>query len=112
MTKTKDEKDTIYKQVKQGRFVPTLQWFGKHWVVTSLLLVISVIYISAKYSCQLMKADIIDLKSDLNNAKTDCVKFSAEYKSLIREARMKARIDSAHLDLEQSDQPPFKLTGK
>lgn len=111
-TSKKEEKDTIYKQVKQGRFIPTLQWFVKHWVAISLCLVIAFVYISAKYSCQLRKERIIELKKDLNNAKTDCVKYSADFKSQIREARMKALVDSMHLNLVQPEQPPFKLVGK
>lgn len=110
-TKNKDEKDNILKQIKQGRIISS-EFFIKHWVAIALLLIISFVYISAKYTCQLRKEKIISLRKDLNNAKTDCVRYSAEFKSQIREAKMKSLVDSMKLNLETTDQPPFKLYGK
>lgn len=110
-TQKKEEKDNILKQIKQGRIISS-EFFIKHWVTISLVFVISFIYISAKYTCQLQMEKIISLKKDLNNAKTDCVRYSAEFKSQIREAKMKSLVDSMNLKLEIADQPPFKLVGK
>lgn len=110
-TKKKEEKDNIFKQIKQGRIISS-EFFAKHWITISLIFVISFIYISAKYTCQLQMEKIISLKKELNNAKTDCVRYSAEFKSQIREARMKTLVDSMKLNLEIADQPPFKLAGK
>ncbi len=106
-----EEKDNIFKQIKQGRIISS-DFFIKHWITISLILIISFIYISAKYTCQLRKEQILSLRKDLNNAKTDCVRFSAEFKSQIREAKMKSLVDSMRLNLEIAEQPPFKLSGK
>lgn len=112
VTNKKNEgKDNILKQIKQGRIVSS-DFFIKHWVPISLILIISFIYISAKYTCQLRKEQIISLRKDLNNAKTDCVRYSAEFKSQIREAKMKTLVDSMRLNLETPEQPPFKLAGR
>ena len=112
MAKTaKEKKDNIFKRIFQGRIISS-DFFLKHWVTIALVLVISFIYISTKYTCQLRKESIIMLKKDLNNAKTDCVKYSADFKSQIREARMKSLVDSMRLNLVQAEQPPFKLSGK
>lgn len=108
---TKENKDNIFKKVFQGRIISS-DFFLKHWVTIALVLVISFIYISTKYTCQLRKEKIIILRKDLNNAKTDCVKYSADFKSQIREARMKSLVDSMRLNLVQAEQPPYKLTGK
>lgn len=110
-TTKKGEKDNLYQQIKQGRIVSS-EFFKKHWVTIALCFAISFIYISAKYSCQLNKAKIISLKKELNNTKTDCVKYSADFKSQVREARMKKLVDSMKLNLQQPEQPPFKLLGK
>ena len=110
-TKNKQEKDNIIKQIKQGRIVSS-DFFKKHWVTIALLLIIAFVYISAKYTCQLRKEKIIALRNDLNNAKTDCVKYSADFKSQIREAKMKSLVDSMKLNLVTPEQPPFKLAGK
>ena len=95
----------------QGKVV-SADLFLKHWVYVSLILCMAFIYISTKYTCQLRKEKIILLKKDLNNAKTDCVKYSADFKSQIREARMKSLVDSMNLKLTTPEQPPYKLTGK
>ena len=108
---TKENKDNIFKKVFQGRIISS-DFFLKHWVTIALVLVISFIYISTKYTCQLRKEKIITLRKDLNNAKTDCVKYSADFKSQIREARMKSLVDSMRLNLVQAEQPPYKLSGK
>lgn len=108
---TKDKKDNIFKRIFQGRIVSS-DFFLKHWVTIALILVIAFIYISTKYTCQLRKEKIIVLKKDLNNAKTDCVKYSADFKSQIREAKMKSLVDSMKLNLVQAEQPPYKLAGK
>ena len=107
----KEKNDNIFKRIFQGRII-SADFFFKHWVTIALVLVISFIYISTKYTCQLRKEKIITLRKDLNNAKTDCVKYSADFKSQIREARMKSLVDSMRLNLVQVDQPPFKLSGK
>lgn len=109
--KNNDKKENLFKLIFQGRIVSS-DFFLKHWVTIALVLVISFIYISTKYTCQLRKEKIILLKKDLNNAKTDCVKYSADFKSQIREAKMKALVDSMKLNLAPAEQPPFKLTGK
>ena len=109
--KTNDKSDNIFKLIFQGRIVSS-DFFIKHWVTIVMVLAISFIYISTKYTCQLRKERIIVLKKDLNNAKTDCVKYSADFKSQIREGRMKSLVDSMKLNLTIADQPPSKLTGK
>lgn len=112
MAKTsKGKNDNIFKRFFQGRIVSS-DFFVRHWVTIVLLLAFSFIYISTKYTCQLRKEKIILLKKELNNAKTDCVKYSADFKSQIREGKMKALVDSMNLNLVQAERPPYKLSGK
>ena len=111
MAKKYKKIDNIFKRLFQGRIVSS-DFLLKHWVTIALVLVISFIYISTKYTCQLRKEKIILLKKELNNAKTDCVKYSADFKSQIREVKMKSLVDSMKLNLSTAEQPPFKLTGK
>lgn len=109
--KDKNTHDNIFKRIFQGRIVSS-DFFLKHWVTIVLLLAITFIYISTKYTCQLRKEQIITLKRDLNNAKTDCVKYSADFKSQIREARMIELVNEMNLNLTTAEQPPYRLTGK
>lgn len=108
--KTTKSNDNIFKRIFQGRIISS-NFFIKNWVSIVLVLVITFVYISTKYTCQLRKERILVLKKELNNAKTDCVKYSADFKSQIRETKMKALIDTMNIDLEPTEQPPFRLTG-
>lgn len=112
MAKKTSEKsnDNIFKRIFQGRIVSNT-FFRKYWVSVALVSAIMFVYISAKNTCKLRKERILVLKSELNNAKTDCVKYSADFKSQIRETRMKALVDTMNLNLEPTEQPPFKLSG-
>ncbi len=107
----KKKNDNILKKVVQGRLV-SFNFFIKHWVMITLALVIAVVYISTKYTCQMRMQKIISLSNELNNVKTDYVKASSEFKSQTRETRMRDLIDTTKVNLTAPDQPPYKLSGK
>ena len=69
-------------------------------------------YISNKYVCQNYMRDVMNLKVELENAKTDCVNASAKYNSMIRESQMTAFVDTMHIDLSAPEQPPYQLSEK
>ena len=68
--------------------------------------------ISNKYHYQNDKAKLGTMKVMLNNASTDFVYASSRYNSRILESQMKAFVDSMGLDLNLSEEPPYKLTEK
>ena len=86
--------------------------YKRNWVLVVIFVFIMVIYISSRYRVQTQVATIIKLKKELANAETDKVRVSAFYNSNIREPMMRARADSAGLNLIMPDQPPYNLTKK
>lgn len=95
----------------QGRFL-SLQFFKENFIYIIAVIIMMLMYISNKYTCQSYQQEVINLKRDLENAKTDWVNSSAKYNSMIRESHMKAYVDTMHIDLCAPEQPPYHLNTK
>lgn len=100
---------TLLRRTLQGRVFLTLDFFKRYWFYILAATIMMLMYISNKYVCQSSLAQLGELKTDLNNAKTDCVDASSRYNSRILESNMKALVDTMHLDITVPDQPPYKL---
>ena len=97
------------KGVVQGRSFLSWDFFKRNAVYIVAATVMTLMYISNKYVCQNYMKEVIDLKVELENAKTDCVNASAAYNSQIRESQMIAFVDTMHIDLTAPEQPPYHL---
>lgn len=97
------------KGVVQGRSFLSWDFFKRNAVYIVAATVMTLMYISNKYVCQNYMKEVIDLKLELENAKTDCVNASAAYNSQIRESQMTAFVDTMHIDLSAPEQPPYHL---
>lgn len=97
------------RSVVQGRSFLNLPFFRRNgwWVVAVTLM--TLMYISAKYSCQDNLQQVMKLTTELDNAKTDCVNASAKYNSMIRESQMTELVKSMNIDLAMPQQPPYQL---
>ncbi len=100
----------IARKTLQGRSFLTFDFFKRNWAYVLALTVMTLMYISNKYTCQDSLQQVMLLTTALDNAKTDCVSASAKYNSMIRESQMVEFIDSMHINLAPPEQPPFKLT--
>lgn len=100
----------VVKETIQGRSFLSLEFFRRNavFIVAATLMVL--MYISNKYVRQNYVKELIELREDLENAKTDFVSASANYNSMIRESQMKQYIDTMRIDLVAPDQPPYHLT--
>ncbi|MBQ2490938.1 MAG: hypothetical protein II592_08245 [Muribaculaceae bacterium] len=99
----------IWRNLAQGRIFLTLNFFKKYWIYALAFIVFMLMYISNKYMCQNHLQQVMKLRVELDNARTDCVTASAKYNSMIRESQMKNLVDTMHLGLTSPDQPPYKL---
>ena len=97
------------RNVVQGRIFLTLNFYKKYWIYVLAFIVLMLMYISNKYMCQNHLQQVMQLRLELDNARTDCVTASAKYNSMIRESQMKNLVDTMHLGLTSPDQPPYKL---
>ena len=97
--------------VWQGRIL-SLELFRRNFLYIIAIVGMLLMYIGNKFECQSKMAQVMQLKKELDNAKTDCVNASARYNSKIRESQMKALVDTMHIDLTAPNQPPYHLTKK
>ena len=102
----------MVKQVVQGRSFLSFDFFKHNWIYIVAGTAMMLMYISNKYVCQNYMRDVMNLKVELENAKTDCVNASAKYNSMIRESQMTAFVDTMHIDLSAPEQPPYQLSEK
>ena len=100
------------KGVVQGRSFLSWDFFKRNAVYIIAATVMMLMYISNKYVCQNYMREVMNLKFELENAKTDWVNASASYNSKIRESQMVAFVDSMHIDLTAPEQPPYFLKEK
>jgi len=98
--------------VVQGRSFLSWDFFKRNAVYIVAATIMMLMYISNKYVCQNYMRDVMNLKVELENAKTDCVNASAKYNSMIRESQMTAFVDTMHIDLSAPEQPPYQLSEK
>ena len=99
----------IIKKTVQGRSFVSLEFFGRYAIYVLGGIVMLLCYIGNKYIYQSRQEQIISLKKDLDNARTDLVDASARYNSMVRESHMTAYVDTFGLNLTAPDQPPFVI---
>lgn len=85
------------------------EFFFRYWVYVLVIVFIFIAYISSRYQVQSRMAEIIKLKTELANVRTEKVKASATYNSFIREPEMRQRLQKANINLQVPDQPPYVL---
>lgn len=86
-----------------------IKFYLRHKGAIVLLFLFSCSYISVKFAHLLQKEEIITLKQQLRSARTECVRASSEFKTQVRESRMKMLADSMNLRLTVPEQPAYTL---
>lgn len=116
--KTKDKKSapkkknsvlSFFRRIWLGEII-SYEFFFKYWKYVAIIVLVFIVYISSRYEVRNRMDRIIKLKTELANARTEKVKASATYNSLIREQEMRQRLRNANINLQIPDQPPYKIT--
>ena len=110
-TRRSQKASQAFSGVWQGRIL-SLELFRRNFLFIIVAVGMMLMYIGNKFECQSKMLEVMNLKNQLENAKTDCINASARYNSMIRESQMKAYVDTMHIDLTNSEQPPYHLTKK
>lgn len=110
-TRRSQKASQAFSGVWQGRIL-SLELFRRNFLFIIVAVGMMLMYIGNKFECQSKMLEVMKLKTELENAKTDCVNASARYNSMIRESQMKAYVDTMHIDLTNPQQPPYYLTKK
>ena len=99
------------KDIIQGRFF-SLEFFKRYWFYVVFVVAMALAYIANKFLFQSSMQEVMKLKVELDDSRTDLVKSSAAYNSMIRESEMTRLMRERHLGLSTPDEPPYELKSK
>ena len=92
-----------------GRIL-SVDFFRRNWLVVLGVVVMLMVYMTNRYTCQTQMEKIQKLEKELEVAKTERVRAKSAYMSRIRESSMQHLVDSLHLGITVQDQPPYSLS--
>ncbi len=107
----KDQKPSFIKRISQGEVLSS-DFFARNWLTVFAGVVVVMLYITNKYTCQTKMEEIRRLETELEIVKTERLRVRSAYMSNTRESSMQHLIDSLGLNLRVQDRPPFKLEKK
>ena len=84
----------------------------KRWRSIAVFMILVLIYISNRYTCQQKIAEIGSLEKQLTDIRYEALTLSSELMGSSRQSQVQALIESKGIPLEESKQPPFKLIKK
>jgi hypothetical protein len=99
----------MLKRTIHGQILST-DFFRRHWLPVLGIVVMLMIYITNRYTCQTQMETIQKLEHQLEVAKTERIREKSTYMSRIRESKMQHKVDSLRLGLTVQERPPFQLT--
>ncbi len=76
------------------------------------MVVMLMVYITNRYTCQTQMERIRTLERELEVAKTERVRAKSAYMSKIRESSIQEMVDSLGLGITVQEQPPYRLSRK
>lgn len=103
--------DTFLLRTLHGRII-SIDFFRRNWWVVLGIVVMLMVYITNRYTCQTQMERIRTLEHDLEVAKTERVRAKSAYMSKIRESSIQEIVDSLGLGITVQEQPPYKLSRK
>lgn len=103
--------DTFLLRTLHGRII-SIDFFRRNWWVVLGIVVMLMVYITNRYTCQTQMERIRTLEHDLEVAKTERVRAKSAYMSKIRESSIQEIVDSLGLGITVQEQPPYRLSRK
>ena len=90
----------------------SIDFFRRNWWVVLGVVVMLMVYITNRYTCQTQMERIRTLERELEVAKTERVRAKSAYMSKIRESSIQEMVDSLGLGITVQEQPPYRLSRK
>lgn len=94
-----------------GRMISS-DFFARHWLPVTVFIIVMMVYITTKYTCQTNMEKISALEKQLEIVENEKARERSAFMGRIRETSMKHLIDSLHLNLNVQSQPPYKIPQK
>ena len=108
MAKKTGRQDSFVMRALHGRIL-SVDFFRRNWLVVLGVVVMLMVYMTNRYTCQTQMEKIQKLEKELEVAKTERVRAKSAYMSRIRESSMQHLVDSLHLGITVQDQPPYRI---
>ncbi len=103
--------DTFLLRTLHGRII-SIDFFRRNWWVVLGVVVMLMVYITNRYTCQTQMERIRSLERELEVARTERVRAKSAYMSKIRESSIQEMVDSLGLGITVQEQPPYRLSRK
>ncbi len=103
--------DTFLLRTLHGRII-SIDFFRRNWWVVLGVVVMLMVYITNRYTCQTQMERIRTLERELEVARTERVRAKSAYMSKIRESSIQEMVDSLGLGITVQEQPPYRLSRK
>ena len=111
------KKDNNIKHQKRQSFIVRLfrgqvisrVFFSCHWLPVVITILVIMIYITTKYTCQTNMEKIAALERKLEIVTNEKARERSAFMGRIRETSMQQLVDSLHLNLKVQPQPPYKI---
>lgn len=84
-------------------------FFARHWLPVVIGVLVAMIYITTKYTCQTNMEKIAELERRLEIVNNEKSRERSAFMGRIRETSMQQMVDSLHLNLKVQSQPPYKI---
>lgn len=108
---TKGNKETSGKMLRQLMYgqVVSSDFFARNWVAMLLIVMMILVYIAGKYTCQTKMEQVRQLTSRLETVRAERIRAKSEYMGRVRESAMQEMVDTLRLGLRVQENPPFVI---
>ncbi len=101
-------KASIITRLFRGQVLSS-DFFARHWLPVLICIVVIMVYITTKYTCQTNMEKIASLERTLEIINNEKARERSAFMGRIRETAMQEMVDSLHLNLKVQSQPPYKI---
>ncbi len=117
MASKKENTNTTNRPARRLSFIERLfrgqvissDFFARHWLPVVITILVIMIYITTKYTCQTNMEKISALERQLEIVTNEKARERSAFMGRIRETSMQQMVDSLHLNLKVQTQPPYKI---
>lgn len=97
---------SMLRQLMYGQIVSS-DFFARNWMALLLVVVMVLVYIAGKYTCQTKMEQVRSLQRELETVRTERIRVRSDYMGKIRESAMQQMVDTLHLGLSVREYPPY-----
>ncbi len=99
---------SIVSRLFRGQIISS-DFFARHWLPVLIFVLVVMVYITTKYTCQTNMEKIASLEKRLEIVNNEKARERSAFMGRIRETSMQHRVDSLHLNLKVQSRPPYKI---